>query len=481
MYSLWKDELKINSFGIDDNFFNLGGNSIQALNIMGKISDRYEFQIDKVFEEATIRAIAASMTMNNNWVDNKLYSLFNNSDYLPINASEHQRYLSKFSKIKEPYPSSTFTSKYTSILLLGSTGFLGSYILKDLLKFAPRTEINLIIRASNKEEAQNRIFEMQRFYFGNKAERLDLSKVNIFVGDLTKRKWGLSEDDWFKLSNSVDAILNSAAMVKHFGNYEDFYKTNVEAVRTLLEFSNLGIIKDIHHISTIGILFGEQSDINRTIFTEYDFNIGQKLNIPYLRSKFEAEELLFNARNSGNSINIYRLSGVLFDSQTGVFQKNVDESSAYIFLRALLRLKIVPNVENFNTDISMVDQISEALVRLVLFSKNDSQVYHIMNPENIGFSTIMKWLETDGEEFSLMSASDICAHYKNNQDNDEVHLYFTQLLYYCEIIALIKENKYNILRDKTVAELGQVGFFWKEIEKSQLEQAYQYARKIEFI
>lgn len=42
VYDAWKDTLQDNTFDIDDNFFDLGGSSLQAIAIISKLSERFE-------------------------------------------------------------------------------------------------------------------------------------------------------------------------------------------------------------------------------------------------------------------------------------------------------------------------------------------------------------------------------------------------------------------------------------------------------
>lgn len=45
VYDVWKDTLQDNTFDIDDNFFDLGGSSLQAIAIISKLSERFEVDI----------------------------------------------------------------------------------------------------------------------------------------------------------------------------------------------------------------------------------------------------------------------------------------------------------------------------------------------------------------------------------------------------------------------------------------------------
>lgn len=109
----------------------------------------------------------------------------------------------------------------------------------------------------------------------------------------------------------------------------------------------------------------------------------------YLRSKVKAEKVLKNAKNQGVQSSIYRMSGILFDSKTGKYQINVNESSAYIYYRNLYRLRIVPSEIQRKMDISCVDKISEAVVKLILSDDSSNDVYHVINPNGLTIKEIL--------------------------------------------------------------------------------------------
>ena len=60
------------------------------------------------------------------------------------------------------------------------------------------------------------------------------------------------------------------------------------------------------------------------------------------------------------------MSGILFDSKTGKYQRNINESTAYIYYRNLYKLGIIPADIRRKMDISCIDKISEAVIKLVL-------------------------------------------------------------------------------------------------------------------
>ena len=161
------------------------------------------------------------------------------------------------------------------------------------------------------------------------------------------------------------------------GENSEFEAVNIEIIKNLIDFAEKGRKKDIHHMSTIGIIHGTKMNQERTIFTEYDDITEEGLTNQYFLSKEKAERLLFEARKRGIQSNIYRMSGILFDYKTGKYQRNINESTAYIYYRNLYKLGIIPADIRRKMDISCIDKISEAVIKLVLIKG------HLLEKKNL--------------------------------------------------------------------------------------------------
>jgi len=98
-----------------------------------------------------------------------------------------------------------------AIFVTGSTGYLGSYLVAGLLR-EHRESLNLLVRASSKQEARERLWRSLQLHF-DFPEFFDYlnSRVHIFRGDLTSLRFGLPEEDYVVLADSTDSIIHCAA------------------------------------------------------------------------------------------------------------------------------------------------------------------------------------------------------------------------------------------------------------------------------
>lgn len=232
-------------------------------------------------------------------------------------------------------------------------------------------------------------------------------------------------------------------------------------------------------MSTIGIVYGANMEKSKTIFTEYDESTLDGLENQYLRSKVKAEKVLKNAKNQGVQSSIYRMSGILFDSKTGKYQINVNESSAYIYYRNLYRLRIVPSEIQRKMDISCVDKISEAVVKLILSDDRSNDVYHVINPNGLTIKEILNcFKDCENNKDIIMkelSVEEIYNYYKKT-DTKEQEL-FKQLVFECEIVNDIGKCDLNIGGDRTIFILEQLGFKWEKVGREEIIRAYHAIRE----
>ena len=166
---------------------------------------------------------------------------------------------------------------YKNILLFGATGFLGIHILHSILQNSS-AHIYCIIREKDNLNSISRFYNKFEFYFGKEELEKYKDRITTITGNILKEKFGLSTDSYDELGSLVDCVINSAAIVKHYGNYSDFYNTNVFATKQMVDFC-IKYHAHFHYISTMSVSgYGLVECPDRT-FTENDFPTGFTMTI----------------------------------------------------------------------------------------------------------------------------------------------------------------------------------------------------------
>lgn len=188
-----------------------------------------------------------------------------------------------------------------SYFVTGGTGFIGRYVLERLLERKGR--IYVLVRPQSKERMEAII------------DRLGAPKGRIvqIPGDLTEPHLGLSQADRDRIKN-VDHFLHLGAVYDISAGDQINRETNVGGTINAVRLANSLDHATFHHISTIAVA-GRYNGV----FREDMFDAGQKLEYPYDRTKFEAEQIVREELTIPKRI--YRLAIVVGDSKTGAIDK----------------------------------------------------------------------------------------------------------------------------------------------------------------
>ncbi len=288
--------LGIKKIGIEENFMHLGMDSLLVIKVQSELSNLgISVPTQYFYDYSTVKDLCFALEHNTNSVG----PLVKEDSYPFL-----QHDLSKIKVIND--------TKFKNVLLTGATGFLGIHILENLLNM--NKKVYCLIRGINVESAKKRLASMFKFYFKDSYGEEIFNKIEIVVGDMEYKNFGLSQEEIDKLGNKINLVIHSAASVKHMGKYEDFKKMNLEGTKNVAEFCmnyNIGL----NHISTMSVS-GDYMPLNRTNdnvdFTEENFFIGQNYQENYyIKSKLLAEEfLLQKIKEKSLKANIFRIGNL---------------------------------------------------------------------------------------------------------------------------------------------------------------------------
>jgi len=100
-----------------------------------------------------------------------------------------------------------------AILVTGATGYIGAHIVAGLLE-GHSEALNLLVRAKDAREAEVRLWRALQLHmdFPRFYGFLE-SRIHIYRGDLTDKRFGLADQDYRQLAQSTDSIIHCAAQV----------------------------------------------------------------------------------------------------------------------------------------------------------------------------------------------------------------------------------------------------------------------------
>lgn len=479
---VWKKALGMQVIYAGDDFFKLGGNSLSAIKVLGQLSQVFDVTLQDIFTFSRLVDLANAIDFKANAIEARIKSVVSGYERerapktdteFKANTRTYKNWLQKTEKKKSN------NKLHSHILLTGGTGFLGSYLLKTIMS-ERNVEITCIIRATNANEARERLQQRLIFYFGQQEAEKFLSRCHVLGGDLSKPLLGLKKDVYENLKLKVDCVLNTAAYVKHFGNYQDFLNVNVKGVENLIEFISQGLTKELHHISTISVGTSVMTDENKFYFSEQIKDLPSDTNNPYVRSKIEGEKILFDAIRNGMYCKIYRVGNLVGDSETGIFQENIANNAFYQMLRAFVKLGIIPDLTDQLFDFSFINSVAEAIVKLMHHQSDDSDVYHVMHPCKMSCSQLGDFINTAGLEVRTESIKEFGEALIKAKDTGKIE-WVQRLLLYGYFLEQPQIRFFIPKTDFTDQILKKCEFFWPDLTKERFDRLIRHCQNVSFI
>jgi fatty acid CoA ligase FadD9 len=400
----------------DAHFTDLGGDSLSALtfgNLLHEIFD-CDVPVGVIVSPANdLQAIASYIEGERHGSKRPSFSSVHGRDAVEVHASELtlDKFIDEATLAAAPELPGPATEVRT-VLLTGATGFLGRYLALEWLERMDLVDGKVIalVRAKSDEDARTRLDKtfdsgdpkLLEHYQSVAAEHLE-----VIAGDKGEANLGLDDATWQRLADTVDLIVDPAALVNHVLPYSELFGPNAVGTAELLRIALTSKLKAFTYVSTIGVgdqiapgTFVEDADV-REISATRQINDGYANG--YGNSKWAGEVLLREANDlCGLPVAVFRCDMILADT-TYAGQLNLPD----MFTRQMLSLVatgIAPgsfyeldadgNRQRAHYDGLPVEFIAESISELGAQVVDGFQTYHVMNPydDGIGFDEYVDWL-----------------------------------------------------------------------------------------
>ena len=400
----------------------------------------------------------------------------NLSDFLLDNCSEDiSSFFTTMPNIDEIKKINTNkVNDFKNITLFGATGFLGIHILYELL-VDTSSNINCVIRKKDNVNPISRLKNKFAFYFPNMNLNKYWNRIKVIDGNILDESFGLDENLYNELGNNSDCVIDTAALVKHYGDYELFNKTNVNSTKEILSFCKKFNIP-FHYVSTMSVSGFGLVHTPSTDFYENNLYIGQmfKDNV-YVRSKFEAEKLIIEScKNENITASIYRVGTITNRYSDGEFQENFKDNAFLNRLKAFVDLQVFPEVlSKFNFEFTPVDYCAKFIVNLLKNQDYNLNIYHLFNDNYINcinLVNILRKLAIPLKCVSLQEFSEVLANSNSN---------------YFGITAYLKNvnnsNELKLHNEQTNSILKKYNLEWPKIDLDYISKVLTYIQEHNYL
>jgi thioester reductase-like protein len=261
----------------------------------------------------------------------------------------------------------------SAILLTGATGFLGAYLLRELLE-RTNADIYCLVRAADPETALNRIEENLNRYGQRRSGHA--ARIIPVTGDLEKARFGFSEKQFNALAQTIDVIHHCGALVRHLSPYASQETANVAGTREILRFASSVKMKPVHYVSTLAVFNLDGSPEDRVIHEADEPDDVASLMGGYAESKWVAEAVVRLAGAKGVPVAIYRPGLITGDSVTGV---STPDDFIWRLVRDCIELGAAPDTPT-PLYLTPVNYVAAGIAQLSIQPVSIGGIYHLINP-----------------------------------------------------------------------------------------------------
>ncbi len=296
--------------------------------------------------------------------------------------------------------------------LTGASGFVGVYLLKELLE-ATNDQIVCLVRAQGQQAGLQRITKIAHKYnvrFPSGSE----DRIKVVIGDVSKQNFGLPDDEFESLAESIDTVYHCAAVDNFYLPYSILKKTNVFGAAEILSFAMAKKVKPVYYVSSCAASL---------IKDDFDgFKITGLVN-GYAQTKHVAERIVLNLIEKGFPAINYRL-GYLYSLRVDSINENdsfkqllaavvkayshldesvlVDEDAFENFLAALQKMGCVPDL-HVAFDLTPVEYAAKSIVATSLLRDGSQKNnYTFYNPNPLQWQDIVSYFKKNYRRIEVL-------------------------------------------------------------------------------
>ncbi|KAF4634176.1 hypothetical protein G7Y89_g3934 [Cudoniella acicularis] len=271
-------------------------------------------------------------------------------------------------------------STASNVLLTGATGFLGAFLLTDLLENTS-ARILCLVRFTDptEEDAPAGVARIRKnlLDLGLWHDSI-LERIEVLPGNMAHKRLGLTPDAYKELAANVQVIIHAGAVVNLVYPYAALRDANVGGTREVLRLASQSGAT-LQYVSTNGVLPPRNDAWPESSMIAVD-EVPEKLVDGYGQTKYVAEQQVYEAGRRGIPVRILRAGTISGHSTSG-------STNTYDLFTALivesLYLGYYPDITGWRAEMTPVDFVSKAIVHLSNDVDTKQRVFHLGDPKPV--------------------------------------------------------------------------------------------------
>jgi len=375
--------LKTEKIGIDDDFFDMGGDSLMAISVASMMRQNSGIDISAIclYNNPTIRSLVQYLKCQKQVDDRPCDEIDVSLDFLD----------KKFSEINVATLSSSI-----GILLTAPNSFNGIYLLASLLKITTCPIFCLTRDGSSKSSILK--LERRLIHMGVWDVKFR-EKIRVINSNLLHPNFGISQKDYYELSENVDLIYHNACAYSQDKTIAKLI--NINLTRDLLEFSVRGKIKTLHYFSTVAVFQSYGYKGRKMIDDNTELEHLSIMQNEYAKTRWIAEKIVREGQNNGLPIIIYRIDSIFANQDASDFD---DADIFNNFIKAIVASGYCPDI-NYSFNTITVDYFIRNIIKISQVSDFSfcNRAFHLINEKGLELKLIIEILRDFGYNVQLCS------------------------------------------------------------------------------
>ena len=452
--------LNMDSVGVDEDFFEIGGTSILASKVaMQAMVAGLPIAYQDIFALPTVEALEKSVLSKGHT------DVADSSKVFRTQASgEADREIMELDSVKSALEYNIManvrkitTSSLGNVLLTGATGFLGIHVLHELLENTDGP-ITCLVRKGRSETSQKRLESMLMYYFDTHyRQEFESGRLVAIDGDITDRDLVLQQ-----ASLPFDTVINCAACVKHFANDDILERINVRGVENLIALCEKTGGKLIQ-MSTVSVA-GENVNYaipESLLMKENMLYFGQDLSNLYIKSKFDAEVAVLSEVAAGRlRAKVIRLGNLMSRDKDGEFQVNSVTSGFMRNLKGYAAIGAFPvNNMAHPVEFSPIDLVAKA-VRILAGTPDSFTLFHAVNGHWIEMGDVIAAMNDAGLPVDVVNEEEFSRRLNEAMADEKKNMLVSGLISYLSSDADIVRSYVGEEHTFSKNALYRLGFRW---------------------
>nr|VFJ74214.1 MAG: amino acid adenylation domain-containing protein/thioester reductase domain-containing protein [Candidatus Kentron sp. FW] len=397
---LWSNVLDIHPIGIKDNFFEIGGHSLLVIQLLSHIRETFRININfkDLFENTTVYQLSRHIesARTHQAPDTGLVL-----EALTVEELNKQVALNSIftATSQENYSREYNLEEPKAIFLTGVTGFIGAFLLEELLR-KTNADIYCLLRHDDNYTDEGRIRNvLARYFLEHLVDNKDYASRIITVrGDLSKPLLGIDDEHFQDLARKIDSIYHLAANVNTLYHYDALANENVQGTREILRLATSIRLKPIHYVSSVGIFESLGYYQGKMIQEETDLEDCGVVWGGYGQTKWVSERILEIPRSRGVPIVIYRPAMVSGHSVTGA--SNIDDMLS-LLLKYFIETRKAPNLDRV-INMTPVDYVVQSIFHLSMKPESIGMKFHLSDPNPSSIEKLIERINIIGFPIELI-------------------------------------------------------------------------------